>query len=225
MAALCFLCSCEEEITPRVKDPETQPTQISVDLVSTESRDGFRSYRMTTPLMERYELAKAPFAEFTKGIRVITYNDSTAMIESELTANYARFDEIKEVWEARGNVVGRNYSGDKTLFTEQLFWDQKADKIYSDKYVKVLDGKATHIGTGFESDGGFNVYTFRKPMGQIEMRQDTTSNGDADSLATTNESPRDGLPVYTQTADPYDKRRSHPLVQEPVYSSRPKTKK
>lgn len=200
MAALCFLYSCDDEVIPRVTDPETQPTQISVNLTSIESRDGFRSYRMTTPLMERYELAKEPFSEFTKGIHVQTFNDSTSAIESELTANYARFDEIKEIWEARGNVIGRNYSGDKTLFTEQLFWDQKSDKIYSDKFVKVLDGQSTHVGIGFESDGAFNVYTFRRPQGQMEVSQDTTSSVDAsqDSAGVEPSSSREGLPVLEQ---------------------------
>lgn len=133
--------------------------------------------------MERYELAKAPFSEFRKGIHVETFNDSTSKMESELTANYAYYDETKELWETRGNVIGRNHTGDKTLFTEQLFWDQKTDKIYSDKQVKVLDGNSIEIGNGFESDGAFNVWTFRKPMGRREMLKDSTETADTAEMA------------------------------------------
>lgn len=169
-----LLCSCGGEVLPRVVDPETEPTQISVDLISIESKDGVRSFRMTTPLMKRYELAKEPSSEFPDGIHVETFNDSTALVESELTANYARLNEVTEIWEARGNVIGKAESGSRILYTEQLFWDQKTDRIYTDKWAKVIDGRGVHVGTGFESDGGFKTWTFKNPRGQMEVVQDTT---------------------------------------------------
>lgn len=173
---LTILSSCGDgDAEPRIKDPNKVPTQVSYDLVSTESKNGTLTYRMTTPLMERYELADEPFTEFTKGIKVETYNDSTQIVESALIADYAHYDETKKLWEARGNVVANNYVGDRVLYTEQLFWDEGADKIYSDKLVRVRDGKSKHNGVGFESDGDFNVYTFHRTKGQMEFIADTLS--------------------------------------------------
>lgn len=165
----------DKKVKPRVEDPEKEPTQVSRDLISTESRDGVRSYRMTTPVMKRYELAKEPFSEFEQGIHVETFNDTTHLVEADLVADYAHFNEKQELWEARGNVVGRNVSGDKTLYTEQLFWDQKSDRIYTDKVARVEDGKSVYVGTGFESDGAFKQWTFRSSRGQMEVKQDSTA--------------------------------------------------
>ncbi len=177
-----FVGCANSEAEPRIKDPNSEPTQISYNLTSIESKNGNRTYRMQTPLMERYELADEPFTEFTKGIKVETFNDTTFVVESDLIADYAHYYENKQVWEARGNVVAHNYSGDKTLYTEQLFWNEKEDKIYSDKMVRVKDGRDSHIGTGFESDGGFNRYTFRNSRGIKEFKQDTTSSVDTISV-------------------------------------------
>lgn len=171
----------DRKVKPRVEDPETTPTQIAVDLKSIESKNGSKSYRMSTPLMERYELAKEPFAEFRQGIKVETFNDTTRAVASDLVADYARLDEKKEIWEVRGNVVGRNIEEDKSIYTEQLFWDQKQDKIYTDKFVRVVDGRSEHRGTGFESDGGFKRWTFHNTRGVMEVSPTSDSTATADS--------------------------------------------
>lgn len=174
--------SCgERTVKPRVEDPETTPTQIAVELKSIESKNGQKSYRMSAPLMERYELAKEPFTEFRQGIKVETFNDTTRAVASDLVADYARLDEKKEIWEVRGNVVGRNIEQDKTIYTEQLFWDQRQDKIYTDKFVRVLDGKSEHRGTGFESDGGFKRWTFHNTRGVMAVNPAADSTATADS--------------------------------------------
>ncbi|MEG2727740.1 MAG: LPS export ABC transporter periplasmic protein LptC, partial [Mucinivorans sp.] len=156
-------------IKATVEDPETTPTQIAHELVSVESKNGSKTYRMTTPLMERFELAKEPFSEFKQGILVETFDDTTHAVLSDLVADYARFDEKKEIWQARGNVVGRNIEDDKTLYTQELFWDQKGDRIYTDKFVRVIDGNSEYRGVGFESDGGFKRWTFRNTRGTMEV--------------------------------------------------------
>ncbi len=164
----------EQEAEPRVSDPNTTPTQVSINLISQESKDGTRTYKMVTPLMEYYELADEPFTEFTQGIQIETFNDSTAVIESDLIADYARSDEQKELWVARGNVVANNFSGNRTLYTEELWWDQKAKKIYSDVAVRVREGNSNHVGVGFEADEEFVRWSFKRPRGQMEVKRDTT---------------------------------------------------
>lgn len=127
-AGTLFLSSCGgKEPEPTVEDPETTPTQVSHNHRIINSVDGHRQYRMETPLLERYELAEEPFMEFRRGIKVETF-DSALRVESDLVADYARLNEVTDLWEARGNVVAHNYKGEKggrTLYTERLYWDQK----------------------------------------------------------------------------------------------------
>ncbi len=195
IAFISLLLSSCAEVTPepRVKDPETEPTQISIDLTSVESKDGRRSYRMQTPLMKRYELSENPSSEFEKGIFVETFNDSTFVVESDIKADYAHYDENSELWEARGNVVAHNYVGDRTLYTEKLWWNEKEDKIYSDTLVRVVEGRDQHIGVGFESDGGFNQWIFNNPRGKmtVEMSSDSTKRAEPDTVEMSSPPPPD----------------------------------
>ncbi len=176
--ALTLTVGCGEKVAePRIKDPETEPTQISIDLTSIESKDGNRTYIMETRRMERFELAEEPYSLFKEGIKVQTFNDTTQMIESELVADYAHYNEVAKLWEARGNVVARNFAGQRTLYSEQLWWNETTHRIYSDTVVKVIEKNNTHIGVGFEADEAFTSWIFRRPRGQMEMgvNSDTTA--------------------------------------------------
>lgn len=191
-AGTLFLSSCgKKEPEPTIKDPETTPTQVSHNHRIINSIDGNRQYRMETPLLERYELATEPFMEFREGIKIETF-DSLLHVESDLVADYARLNEVTDLWEARGNVVAHNYTGEKggrTLFTERLYWDQKKKRIYSDTTAKVIDGGSVHVGTNFEADESFETWSFHNTTGKIEV--------DASSLRDTTAAP---LPAAADTA-------------------------
>ena len=191
-ASILFFARCgNNEPTPTVDDPEKTPTQVSHNHRIINSIDGRRQYRMETPLLERYELAKEPFMEFREGIKVETF-DSALRVESDIVADYARFNETQKLWEARGNVVAHNYEGGKegrTLLTERLFWDQTAKKIYSDTIARVIDGGSVHVGRNFEADENFERWSFRNTVGQIEVdaaaMRDTSAVGSAPVAADT----------------------------------------
>lgn len=180
-AGTLFLSSCgKKEPEPTIKDPETTPTQVSHNHRIINSLDGYRQYRMETPLLERYELAKEPFMEFREGIKIETF-DSLLKVESDLVADYAHLNEVTDLWEARGNVIAHNYKGEKggrTLYTERLYWDQKKKKIYSDTTAKVIDGGSVHVGSNFEADESFETWSFHNTTGKIEVEasslRDTT---------------------------------------------------
>lgn len=171
-AGTLFLSSCGgKEPEPTVEDPETTPTQVSHNHRIINSVDGHCQYRMETPLLERYELAEEPFMEFRRGIKVETF-DSALRVESDLVADYARLNEVTDLWEARGNVVAHNYKGEKggrTLYTERLYWDQKKKKIYSDTTARVVDGNSVHVGSNFEADESFETWSFHNTSGKIEV--------------------------------------------------------
>ena len=81
-------------------------------------------------------------------------NDSVSSVDAVLTANLCDPYETRDPWEARGNV-GRESDG-KKLYTQQLFWNARTKKIYSNVDSKIVqnDGRDVFIGEGFESDEG-----------------------------------------------------------------------
>ena len=84
---------------------ETLMTEYSEDLSIQMSENGLKSYHFSTPLMEGYAMARDPYKEFRKGVKVIMYeDDSTANVSATLTSNYAIFYDNRKLWEAKGDV-------------------------------------------------------------------------------------------------------------------------
>ncbi|MCA6467331.1 MAG: LPS export ABC transporter periplasmic protein LptC, partial [Chitinophagaceae bacterium] len=55
-------------------------------------------------------------------------------IESRIDAQYGNYNENEQKVLLKNNVVASNIYGD-TLFTDELWWDQVAEKLYTDKKV------------------------------------------------------------------------------------------
>lgn len=184
-AILLFSCSGEAQDTKSAAE-ESMMTEYSEDLSIINSQNGRRSYHFVTPLLEGYTLAREPYREFRKGIKITTYqDDSLSSVDAVLTANYAIYYQNRELWEAKGNVVVKKSDG-KTLYTQQLFWNARTGKIYSNVDSKIVqnNGRDVFIGEGFESDEEFKDWRFRRMKGrmEVEMKQRADSTA-ADSAA------------------------------------------
>ena len=165
---------------------ESLMTEYSEDLSIVSSQNGRRAYHFVTPLLEGYTLAREPYREFPKGVKITTYkNDSLTSVDAVLTANYAIYYINRELWEAKGNVVVEKSDG-KTLYTQQLFWNARTGKVYSNVDSKIVqnNGRDVMVGEGFESDEEFNDWRFRRMKGRMEVEMKRTSDSTAaDSLS------------------------------------------
>ncbi len=171
-AILLFSCSGDKK--SKEFNLQTMITQQSDSLTMVYTKNGVKEYRFWTPLMERYEFARDPYMEFRRGINIITF-DTLGNDNSKLRADYAIFYEKRELWETRGNVVGESSDGRK-LYTQQLFWDQKTDKVYSNVDCKIVDGDDEFVGEGFESDSEFNDWLFRESEGRMWVDTSQSEN-------------------------------------------------
>lgn len=116
----------------------------------------------------RNEAAKPSYADIKKGLKVEFYNDSLK-IESTLTSNSAR------IYEEEGNVIVRdnvcvvNKKGER-LNTEELVWNQKLDKFYTDKKVKITSSPTQVMnGDGLEANADFSWYKIKSLKGNINV--------------------------------------------------------
>ena len=179
-AILLFSCGRGEDAAAE-SGGESLMTEYSEDLSIVSSQNGRRAYHFVTPLLEGYTLAREPYREFPKGVKITTYkNDSLTSVDAVLTANYAIYYINRELWEAKGNVVVEKSDG-KTLYTQQLFWNARTGKVYSNVDSKIVQsgGRDVFIGEGFESDEEFKDWRFRRMKGQMEV--DATPRQPADS--------------------------------------------
>ena len=190
-----LLFSCAPEKKGGEVNVETMITQQSDSLTMIFSKNGRKEYRFETPLMERYEFARDPYMEFRYGINIITF-DSLGRDNSKLRADYAIFYEKRELWETRGNVVGEGADGRK-LYTQQLFWNQKTDRVYSYVDSKIVDGDDVFVGEGFESDSEFNDWVFMESEGRMWV---DASQSEGDGTTDGAEKPASGKSVKSNSA-------------------------
>ena len=185
MGTAIVFSGCESEIE-RIKDFSSTadlPLVYATDFETTHI-DSFKiQFYVKAPTLQIFEgTDKEPYKEFPDGILLIQY-DHNQQVLSRITADYARQYEKENKWEAKNNVVAVNAQGD-TLKTEQLTWDEKNGKIYSDKFVRIIRPDQVITGIGFDADQNFQNWRIKEPKGPIyiELNEEGNSEAPVDSL-------------------------------------------
>lgn len=164
IAGAAFLVSCTSDIetVKAISNFEGKPTETMDNFKMTYSEGGHYKMEVSAPIVQRYSLRNPIVSEFKQGINVVTYDQVGKRVAS-ITAKYAIYHEDQQLWEARGNVVGKNDKGE-TLYTEKLFWNQNTGRVSSNVFVKVVkaDGSVS-TGEGIDADQKFQNYNIKKP--------------------------------------------------------------
>lgn len=212
-AILLFSCDSAKPEPDRAREAAMM-TEYSEDLSIVMSQNGQRSYYFETPLLEGYTLAAEPYREFRKGIKITTYQkDSLTSVDAVLTANYAIYYEKRELWEAKGDVVVKKYDGTE-VYTQQLFWNARTKKIYSNVDTKLVKGNNVFVGERFESDEDFKDWRFYYQKSRMEVVVSPSEGADSTAV----ESAPAAKPTAEATAD---KRDEKPAVQQPNARKKP----
>ena len=193
-------------------------TEYSENLSIVMSENGLKSYHFETPLMEGYTLARDPYREFRKGIKITMFEeDSTSNDAATLTANYAIFYENRKLWEAKGDVVVIQTNG-RRLYTQQLFWNQSTHRIYSNVDSRIVDGDEMTDCEGFESDEEMVQWKYRKLKGVTYFTMSEDGGTKSDSTKVDKTSPKNE--PAKSTARPAAKPKT---ANKPKAGQRPKT--
>ena len=117
---------------------------------------------------------KNPRMEFPRGLTAIFYNDKLQPI-STIKADFAIYYQKLKLWKISGNVEVQNQSGAR-LRTQELYYDENQQKIFSIKFVEVYDtsGSVIRGKNGFVSNLQFTDYQFRNVDGLVVTYQDLT---------------------------------------------------
>lgn len=171
IASLVLLSSCERKgETVKKSEILSLPSMTNRDITTVYDDSGKVQLIMRAPLIETYSNDESPYSEFREGI-LVTFFDGKKDSVGYASAKYAKYIDKKKLWELRDNVVILNGSNDR-LETEQLFWDQDKDQIYTDRFVKIINEDQTIMGTGFESDIRLNKRRIKNPSGPIYLREE-----------------------------------------------------
>jgi hypothetical protein len=124
---------------------------------------------LRAPLMLRVQ-DTIPYVEFPKTIRGDFYNDE-GVVESFLTAGYARYRENQGVIFIRDSVRVINLLKGDTLYCREMYWDRQRHgrEFYTEKPVRIRTRTQIIDGVGMESDQDFHNWQILKPTGTVDV--------------------------------------------------------
>lgn len=165
--------ACKNDIDTINKITEVQdlPTFDLTGLETVYSDSGIIKLKIYAPKLVRYEKREIPCDIYEKGLFVEFYNRSM-LVSGTLRCNYAKYSIREEIWEAKSNVEINNSDNKEKLNIEQLFWDMKAERIYSDKFVRITTEDEILYGEGFESNQEFTNWKISKFSGSIKIKDE-----------------------------------------------------
>ena len=180
-------------------DLSKMPTMVSRNVQTLLSDSGETKYRITTKTWLAYENLEAPHWIFPDGLIAeelentpdfkvkmsmkcdsahydrnkrmlnlvgnVTIHDNTG---GEITCDSAYYDEEKALWSLNSMVTITNTSGSK-IETNQMYWDRKANKYYSDSFIRMQSQEKVLEGYGYESDDRMSKYTVRKVQAMLPV--------------------------------------------------------
>jgi len=171
-----FVSACVNDLeeVERVSNHESLPLQTIKDSRITYTDSGRTSFIIEAGMIERYPNPEKPLDKFSKGIRVVSY-DYFGNVESELTAYRATNYPEDNLMIARDSVILKNKEG-KMLNTEELSWDEKEGRIFTDKFVKITTPNEILYGDGLEAKEDFSSYEIMNIKGRItiDTEEDST---------------------------------------------------
>lgn len=164
---LCISCGDKPAITEAITNRSEMP-RLKVDEITTIISDsGITRYRITAKVWCVYDKAAEPYWDFPEGLHLERF-DENYNTDAKIDCKRARYYESRRLWELNDSVRATNLQGDQ-FATQQLFWSQNEERIYSDSAIVVTQRDKKIMGEGFESNQSMTRYTIRKTKGIIPV--------------------------------------------------------
>lgn len=164
-----FLVSCENDLSKlpansAIKDLESDK---ATDVTFIYSEQGKTRAKLYTKEFVGNETANPPYIDFLNGVKMDMYDDKLE-IESTITARTARYYTSEENVIARDSVVVKNRKGEK-LQTEELVWNKKLERFYTDKFVRITKDDQISYGSGLEASQDMSYIKIKNQRGTIPV--------------------------------------------------------
>lgn len=193
LAVAIVITACTEEKTDvihREVDGNSVPTMTTYNVVTLISDSGVTRYRITAPLWLVFDEAEEPQWRFPEGMFLEKFDDKFSA-EATIVCDSATYFKNKGLWRLDGDVNVLNTLNEKFL-SQQIFWDQRSRKVYSDSFIHIEKSDRIIEGYGFNSNERMTTYSINKPSGifpvsDFKGRRDSTAG--ADSVRPVSETP------------------------------------
>ena len=176
LAAVMFVifpaCSGKDKnLAEAISENDTLPSMSSLGVTTLISDSGITRYKIVAEEWLIFDKKNPPYWAFEKGVYLEKF-DTLFRIDASIKADTAYYHEKKKLWELKGNVQIHSQRGDK-FQTDLLFWDEKKEKVYSDKFIQIEQEDKIIKGYGFESNQDLTEYEIKNTTGIFTV-EDTT---------------------------------------------------
>ena len=168
LAAVMFVlfpaCSGKDKkLAEAISENDTLPSMKTLGVTTLISDSGITRYKVVAEEWLIFDKKNPPYWAFEKGVYLEKF-DSLLRIDASIKADTAYYHERKKMWELKGNVQILSQRGDK-FQTGLLFWDEKKEKVYSDKFIQIEQEDKIIKGYGFESNQELTEYEIKNTTG------------------------------------------------------------
>ena len=184
LAAVMFVlfpaCSGKDKnLAEAIAENDTLPSMRTLGVTTLISDSGITRYKVVAEEWLIHDKKNPPFWAFEKGVYLEKFD---TLFRIDATAYY---HEKKKLWELKGNVQIHSQRGDK-FQTDLLFWDEKKERVYSDKFIQIEQEDKIIKGYGFESNQDLTEYEIKNTTGifTVEDTAPTTPSQPVDSTKT-----------------------------------------
>ncbi|MCB9261122.1 MAG: LPS export ABC transporter periplasmic protein LptC [Flavobacteriales bacterium] len=168
-----FLLSCRNARKGELDRLQQQLEDLSIERaenVTVQYNDSAKLKAIiNTPLLIRFPQKKEPYTEMPKGLNATFFN-TEGKEDSKISAAYGINYEIQKLIKLKDSVRVYNQQGEE-LKCEELYWNQKTKKIYTQTFVKIVRDGETLRGKGFESNETFTKWRILKPAGSVSVTE------------------------------------------------------
>lgn len=207
VSAAAALWGCGEEnhtYVANVGDASKVPTMSTANVRTLISDSGFTRYNIETPLWDIYDNTADAYWKFPQGLELQQYDDNMHP-QASMRCDSATYFASKRLWRLDGHVVMVNTLKD-TMLTQQVFWNQLRQEIYSDSFVHIVRQSHVIEGYGFASNQTMTRYNVRRPTAIIPLDENRTPGTAAQPGPAA-----DGAQTVNAEDDVHDVRRRAPI--------------
>lgn len=169
VVVICLLAACKN-------DPETIRALTAKSYVQEDkakgvtflySQDGNVKMRIFAREFVRNNNAKRPYIDMNKGLKMEFFDDS-GKISDVLTADSSRYYEAQRDFIVWDSVQIISKKGEK-LNTDELIWNESAQKFFTEKAVTITTNNEILYGEGMEANRDFTWYRILNPKGSVQV--------------------------------------------------------
>lgn len=180
---LLLFSSCigrKKELGKAITERDSLSVMDTRGVTTLVSDSGITRYRINTEEWLVFDRKSPPYWAFEKGVYLEKF-DSLFQIEASIKADTAYFYNKEELWKLMGNVEIQNLKGEH-FTTSLLYWDQRKQKIYSDRFIRIEQpDRVITGGRGFESNQQMTFFTILEPGANLYVDENVAQ---PDSLTT-----------------------------------------